>query len=170
MTTDPRGPSAWLLAGLVLSGLAVAQVWRAALELMQEFSLPLSFGRDLGGDTSEFFPLGFWPFAFAVGVAIVGFGLLALLVRAAQGHGGARVAAALAVAAVTAAVGVGTWHRIEVDGPRCGVRAYTQSTICMSDARTMLVDGVVPAVPGMVAAGLLLFAPPVRRGSGGSAS
>lgn len=170
MTTDPRGPSAWLLAGLVLSGLAVAQVWRAGFELMQEFSLPLSFGRDLGGDTSEFFPLGFWPFAFAVGVAIVGFGLLALLVRAAQGHGGARVAAAFAVATVTVAVGVGTWHRIDVDGPRCGVRAYSQATFCMSEARAMLIEGVVPALPGLAAAGLLLFAPPVRRASGASAS
>lgn len=148
----------------------MAQVWRAGFELMQEFSLPLSFGLDLGGDTSEFFPLGFWPFAFAVGVALLGFGLLALLVRAAQGHGGARVAAAFAVATVTVAVGAATWHRIDVDGPRCGVRSYTQSTICTSDARTMLIDGVVPAMPGLAAAGLLLFAPPVRRGSGGSAS
>lgn len=170
MTNPPQGPSTWLLAGLVLSGLAVTQVWRAGIELMEEFSVPLSFGRDLGGDTQESFPLGFVPFVLSACVFAAGFVLLFLLVRAGQGRSGARYAAGAAVAVVTVAVAIAAWNHIDADGPRCAERSYTQTTECLSDARTMVLDGVVPALPGTVAAGLLLLAPPVRRGNGGSAS
>lgn len=164
MATTTDGPSRGMVAGLVLSGVTVAQVWRVGLSWMEETSVPLSFGRDLGGDTSEFFPLQFGPFALGASVFLAGFGLVFLLVRAGTRGPGWGGGAGLAVVVVSGLGLLLGWAEVGYDGPRCGVRSYTQTTHCISESRTVLLDAVVPALPGL-AGGILLLSASARARS-----